>query len=179
MADLSGRRFGMLQVIDIDVAKPYCKKSYTCLCDCGKVCTRLEASLKAAARDNRIPSCGCYTAKNLRPGDAELCSKAGSSRKNSFVDGCNVQVTFRKGTFVTNTSGCQGVAWSKTANKWHVYIGYQRYRPNLGFYTSYDTAVKVRKAAEEAIRSHTFEDFYYSIRGCRLGEKQHRLAKHN
>ena len=126
--NLVGQKFGKLTVIELAVPKPYRKKSYLCKCDCGNTCIRLESTLKASLRDGRISSCGCYIKRYLQPGDSAICSKAGKCRKNTFVDECNVQMTFREGTIKTNTSGYQGVAWSNTAHKWHCYIGYKNYR---------------------------------------------------
>lgn len=170
--NLVGQKFGKLTVIELAVPKPYRKKSYLCKCDCGNTCIRLESTLKASLRDGRISSCGCYIKRYLQPGDSAICSKAGKCRKNTFVDECNVQMTFREGTIKTNTSGYQGVAWSNTAHKWHCYIGYKNYRANLGYFEDINDAARIRKLAEQAIKDGTFEDFFYNIRGYRLGERQ-------
>ena len=175
--DLTGQRFGMLVVQKLVVPKPYMKKSWLCLCDCGNTCTRLEATLKAAKRDGRTSSCGCLIKQNLTAGDSERCRKAGLHRKDSFVKDCNVQMTFRDGTISTNTSGVQGVSWSKTANKWHVYIGYQNYRANLGYYEDLEDAKKIRQLAEEALKQDTFEEFYYQVRGKKLNENTKQYFK--
>ena len=176
--DLTGQRFGMLVVQKLVVPKPYMKKSWLCLCDCGNTCTRLEATLKAAKRDGRTSNCGCLTKQTLTVGDAKRCSKAGLHRKDAFVKGCNVQMTFRDGTISTNTSGVQGVSWEKRIHKWHVYIGYQNYRANLGYYEDLEDAKKVRELAEEALKKNLFEDFYFDLRGKRLEENNTKQFKH-
>lgn len=176
-ANLVGQKFGKLTVVSLVVSTPYSKKAWLCKCDCGKVCIRLESSLKISKRDGRISSCGCYIKPNLTTGDALRCSKAGSHRKDAYVNGSNVQMTFREGTIQTNTSGCQGVSWSKTSHKWHCYVGYQNYRANLGYYEEMEDAIRIRKLAEEAIKEGTFEDFYFRIRGHHLGEKQIKQIK--
>lgn len=168
MIDRVGERVGILTVLSLEVAKPYSKRSWRCQCDCGNICTRLDSSLHNAVRDGRISSCGCYIKKNLTPGDSARCSKAGAHRKDSFFNGSNVQMTFRQGTIKSNTSGCQGVSWSKTARKWHCYIGFQTHRCNLGFYADMATAIRIRKLAEECIREGTFESFYLELRGRKL-----------
>lgn len=175
--DLTGQRFGKLIVLNLEVASPWVRRRWRCKCDCGNECSRLESTLLNSQRDNTTPSCGCFRRSFLVPGNPELCSKAGSHRKDSFVNGSNVQMTFRNGTISTNTSGCQGVSWSNTAHKWHCYIGYQNYRCNLGFYQDKEDAVKVRHFAEEAIRKDEFEDFYFKLRGYKLGEKQAKQFK--
>lgn len=45
----------------------------------------------------------------------------------------------------TNTSGCVGVTWDKSRNKWHVRFCCK----NLGRFESFEEAVKVRKEAEK------------------------------
>lgn len=170
MRDLTGRKFGMLTIVSINVPKPYVKKSWNCICDCGNTCVRNEASLIASARDGRLSNCGCVTNSYLTPGNSERCRKAGQHRQDSYVNGCNTQMVFREGTIKTNSSGYQGISWSNTAHKWHCYIGYKQYRANLGFFEHIADAVKVRKMAEDAINDDTFEDFYYALRGKHLNE---------
>lgn len=176
-SDLRGRRFGKLTVLSLEVASPCSHKRWRCQCDCGNYCSRLESTLRRAKRDRRISSCGCFIKKYLTAGDSARCSKAGLHRKDSFMNGSNIQMTLREGTITTNTSGCQGVSWSKTARKWHCFIGYQSYRANLGFYEDINDAIRIRKLAEEAIKNNEFEDFFYSIRGRHLGEKENKQFK--
>ena len=172
--DLTGQKIGMLQVKELVVAKPWKKKSYRCICDCGNECMRLHSTL---IRKEHAHSCGCITKTYLTPGDSERCSKAGKNRKNAFVNGSNVQMTFREGTISTNTSGIQGVSWGNSAHKWHAYIGYQSYRANLGFFEDMDDAIKIRKRAEDAIKNNTFEDLFFELRGYHLGEKNSKQFK--
>ena len=176
--DLTGQRFGKLIVKELVVAKPYKKKSWLCKCDCGNTCVRLEMTLKASKRDGRESSCGCKSKEYLTVGDSARCSKAGLHRKDAFVKGCNIQMTFRDGTISTNTSGVQGVSWDKRIHKWHVYIGYQNYRANLGYYADLEDAKKVRELAEEALKKNLFEDFYFELRGKRLEENNTKQFKH-
>ena len=171
--DLSGQKIDKLKIIKIIVATPYNKKSYLCKCDCGNTCTRLETTLKRKGNH----SCGCGYYKNLIPGNIELCSKAGKHRKDTFVNGSNIQMTLREGTISTNTSGCQGVSWSKSAKKWHSYIGYKQYRANLGFYEDINDAIKIRHLAENAIKNNEFEEFYYILRGNKLQDKNTKQIK--
>lgn len=175
--DLTGKRFGMLVVKELVVPKPYMKKSWLCKCDCGNECVRLEATLKAAKKHGRTSNCGCITKQNLTVGDSKRCSKAGLHRKDAFVKGCNVQMTFRDGTISTNTSGVQGVSWEKRTHKWHVYIGYQNYRANLGYYEDLEDAKKIRELAEEALKKDIFEEFYYQVRGKKLNEQTKQYFK--
>ncbi len=174
MNNLTGEKIDRLKIEEVVVQKPYSKKSYRCVCDCGNSVIRLHSTLSRKGNH----SCGrCTYYKNLIPGNIELCSKAGKHRKDSFVNGSNVQMTLRDGTIKTNTSGIQGVSWSRTANRWHVYVGYQNYRANLGFYEDLEDAKKVRELAEEAIKDNRFEDFFYNLRGFRLEDKLQKQFK--
>lgn len=47
-----------------------------------------------------------------------------------------------------NTSGVQGVSWSKIARKWHAYISLNRKRVNLGLYSNIEDAATARKKAK-------------------------------
>lgn len=170
--NLIGQKFGMLTVKELAVAKPYSQKSWLCICDCGNTCIRLETSLKVSQRDGHISSCGCLPKQNLTAGDTKRCIKAGLHRKDTFVNGCNIQMTFREGTISTNSSGTQGISYSKNNNKWHVYIGYKNYRANLGYFEDINDAIKIRKLAEEAIKNNTFEDFYFELRGKSITDTQ-------
>ena len=175
--DLSGTRIGMLTVLHPVITTPYSKKTYLCQCDCGNTCERNARTLSVAIRDGSMSSCGCYTREYLIAGDKERCREAGKHRKDANVNGSNIHMTLRQGVIQTNTSGRQGVSWSGTAHKWHVYVGYQNYRANLGFYEDMNCAIRVRDMAEAAIKDGTFEEFYYNVRGHHLGEKQKKQCK--
>ncbi len=66
----------------------------------------------------------------------------------------NLRITDHLGNIVntdllcTNTSGHKGISWNKKANKWEAYIHQNNKKINLGRYTDYDRAVKVRELAE-------------------------------
>ncbi len=53
-----------------------------------------------------------------------------------------------------NKSGITGVCWNKEVGKWHVFIEHKGATKYLGLYSSFDTAVKVRKCAEEVLGYH-------------------------
>lgn len=50
---------------------------------------------------------------------------------------------------INNTSGTTGVTWHKQTKKWIVRIQVEGKRINLGLFSNFDDAVKVRKQAEE------------------------------
>ena len=136
---------------------------WECRCDCGNTVTLQERTL---VNKTHVHSCGCYQKKNLLPGDKEVVKKAGKARaEKRNKDGCNVDMLFRERPITTNTSGVQGISWSKTANKWHVYVGYQNRRANLGFYEDINDAKEIRELALAAIREGNFEEFFFRVRG--------------
>lgn len=47
-----------------------------------------------------------------------------------------------------NTSGLQGVSWSKSAKKWHAYISFNKKRVNLGLYSNIEDAAEARRKAK-------------------------------
>ena len=161
-----GMKIDLLTLIDINRIEKHSKHYYyywNCKCDCGNSCVISETTLE---KSSHIHSCGCYPKANLIPGDKERVSKAGKARAaKRNKDGCNVDMLFRNKPISTNTSGVQGVSWSKTANKWHVYVGYQNKRANLGFIEDFDLAIKLRQAGLQAVKDGTFEEFYLSVRG--------------
>jgi len=53
-----------------------------------------------------------------------------------------------------NSSGMQGISWSKNANKWEVYIHNNCKKIHLGLFNTFEDAVKVRKSAEIKYNYH-------------------------
>ena len=143
---------------------------WKCHCICGNEVVLRERSLR---KRDHFHSCGCYFHKNLRPADTDVLVKAGKARAESRnVDGCNVDMLFRDKVISTNTSGVQGVSWSKNMSKWHVYVGYKSRRATLGYYESLEEAKRVRECAIEAIKQNNFEDYFFKIRGKEYGSYQ-------
>ena len=136
---------------------------WTCQCKCGNTCKVYEKSLLDKSRHH---SCGCYKQSYLQPGNMDLVIKAGKARANiRNKDGVNVDMLFRDNTISTNTSGVQGVSWSKSNNKWHTYVGYQGRRATLGYFEDLEDAKKVRQMCLDAIKNGTFEEFFKKLRG--------------
>lgn len=52
-------------------------------------------------------------------------------------------------TYKNNTSGCKGVSWKKSLNKWQVELNYNKKRIYLGVYSDLKEAIKIRKEAEK------------------------------
>lgn len=175
MEDLTGKRFDMLEVLEFVEHKPHGHRIWKCRCDCGKIVNRYEQGLKD---NSHFHSCGCYREQNLTPGNAELCRKAGKQRaKVRNVDGINIDMLDSSKNISTNTSGHKGISWSKTARKWHVFIGYKSYRCTLAFVEDIRDGIQLRERAYEEIQNGTFEDFFYQLRGFHIEEKLQRQVK--
>lgn len=53
-----------------------------------------------------------------------------------------------------NTSGVQGVGWSKACGKWRAYISDRNKRLHLGVFDQFEQAVEARKQAETRLNYH-------------------------
>ena len=54
-----------------------------------------------------------------------------------------------KGLLSNNTSGVTGVTWCSADNKWCARITVNKRRINLGYFNTFEYAVRARKEAEE------------------------------
>ena len=67
---------------------------------------------------------------------------------------CNLRVVTQqennknKKMHANNTSGVMGVYWNKRENRWGAFIGVNKKKIHLGYYSSIDKAISSRKAAE-------------------------------
>lgn len=165
-------KIDMLTIIRRVPNDKYRNIRFECRCDCGKLVIRSKRTLST----NRFHSCGCT--RVLTDEILRHCSDAGRARANKRnVDGINTDMLFRENNISTNTSGQKGISWSKSANKWHVYIGYKNYRCNLGYYVDMKDAIKIRDQALAAVKNNNFEEFFYQLRGFKIEEKLHKIYK--
>lgn len=173
MKDITGKRFDDLVAIKYSHRKG--KRHYwKCQCDCGNTVVISEYTLR---NKNRHHSCGCYSKQFLIPADKNHVRMIGRIRaQKRNVNGCNVDMIFG-GNIKTNTSGRKGVYMDKKYRKWGVSVGYRNYRCTLGFFDIFDEAVKMREAAEAAIKDGTFEEFFFQTRGYRMEEKLKRRER--
>lgn len=71
------------------------------------------------------------------------------NRKYNLRIGTYSNNMYNRKTGKNSTSGIVGVNWSKNENKWLARIAYDHKRINLGYFDSFDDAIKARKEAEE------------------------------
>ena len=151
---------------------------WTCRCECGNKIVLAESSLR---NPNHFHTCGHYQKQHLIPttaGDIEKTRRAGKARAlKRNKDGVNVDMLFRNTTISSNTSGIQGVSWSKSAHKWHVYVGYKNRRATLGYFEDINDAKKVRELGIEAVKEGRFEEFFRKVRGKEYSETYKECVK--
>ena len=153
--DYTGKRFGRLTV------KGYFGKSdgmhrWECLCDCGNTTIVGQTQLQSG----KTKSCGCLRAKSV-------------AENMKFVDGTSVTLLEKAGSRLvsTNTSGYNGVYFSKKARKWRAQIGFMGNNFYLGSFSNVDEAVKARKEAEKHIYAD-FLEWYYEAYAHRFAQKE-------
>lgn len=138
--NLLGQTFGYLEVIEKANSKKRGRTTRTrwkCLC---KRCSNVVDIYADSLLSGLVSSCGC-----LRK-DKEIPDKI----KEEFIDGTQISKIQSKVT-KANKSGVVGVNWDKSRNKWQASIRFRGHKYNLGRFTDFDEACKVRKEAEEKI----------------------------
>lgn len=80
------------------------------------------------------------------------------NRKSKLRIATRSQNTINRRLVSNNTSGATGVSWNKFHEKWIAYIGLNYETMHLGYFDSFDEAVKARKIAEEKY----FGEYSYS-----------------
>lgn len=148
--DLTGQRFDKLIVLrpseNIGV-----KATWVCRCGCGQEIIVRTNSL----RSGHTKSCGCaggpqYARQGL-----------------TYVDGTCVEILRSKRVQKNNTSGATGVNWVPSDRLWRANICFKGKRYHLGYYRSFEDAVKARKRAEEHLHDNFLSEFgSVQIRGA-------------
>lgn len=137
--DLTGRRFGELEVIRLsDARDKYGVKLWECLCHaCGKTTLVHGYSLL----HGHYKSCGCIQpAKRDRGVKRHIASDR--------IDGTR-RSALRQRPHRDSKSGIKGVTWMESRQKWKAYIGFRGRQITLGYFDDVNDAVAARKRAEE------------------------------
>ena len=141
--DLTGRRFGRLEVIERDALNP----SYViCRCECGTICKVKAYSLTS----NQTRSCGC-----IRRETSSATGKRTIMANNIHNDVANKKfnVIFQRIESHTinknNHTGHRGVWYNPATQKYRAYIGLRGRLIVLGNYKTLDEAVAARADGEE------------------------------
>ena len=144
LQDLTGRRFGMLTVLEY-AGKRGGAHRWRCRCDCGQETVVRHAFLVSG----HTRSCGCLQREqvldNLR-----------------LVDGTSVTLleAAKRRLIASNTSGYTGVYRNKKSQKWAAQITFKGKTYYLGSYDTLEDAVKARRKGEEL--HDDFLSWYYA-----------------
>ena len=139
--NIVGKKYGRLTVVaKTDKSDSNGNRYYDCLCKCGnhKLVTAHDLNC------GTVKSCGCLAIDS----NLILGQKLGEATRKACIDGTNVN-NLTSGKPKTNTSGTKGVTWDESRQKWVAQLCFKQKRYFLGRYSSYEDAVKARKAAEE------------------------------
>ena len=154
-ADLTGKRYGRLEVLYRDPGKA--EVYWVCRCDCGNITSVRSTSLTKGTR-----SCGCIQREvaAVRGGSTISENSRDQVELNRALN-TNIQVIKTKTPPKNNKSGVKGVSWCAERGLWEAYIQIHGKRKYLGRYGKFDEAVKARKAAEELYFEPLLEEFGY------------------
>lgn len=144
LKEFVGMRFGRL-VVTTYAGKRGGMHRWRCRCDCGKDTVVGQTLLQTG----KTKSCGCLGASRYKE-NLKLC--LGTSV--ALLEGLQNHLNSR------NTSGCTGVYWSSSAQRWNAQITFQSKTYFLGSFTNKEDAISARRNGE---RMHTdFLTWYYS-----------------
>lgn len=151
--DLSGRRFGRLQVLEPTARRDGSAVIWRCRCDCG---SEVEVSARSLLHKG-VVSCGCQRRERATTNLAgDVAEKVGQ------VEGTNLSRIASNLAQRNNRSGCRGVSWHPWPHgggKYVAVIYFKGRRYRLGFYETPEEASKAYMQAKE----HLHLDFikYY------------------
>ena len=142
--DILGHQFADLTAIEY-AGKKDGQYYWRCRCQCGKETVVRQNNLLIG----KTKSCGCLQAKVVVD-------------NMKFVDGTSVTLLEKAGKRLisTNTSGYNGVHWSKGSQKWIAQIGFKGKTYHLGSFSRIEDAVEARKKAENRIYGEFLEWYY-------------------
>jgi len=147
IADITGQRFGYLEVL-----RPTRKRSggsviWECRCRCGKIAHRSVSSLKT---NGGKQSCGCMWSE---------IAKENNKKAFHHIDGTRIESIRNQPMLQNNKSGIRGVHFDTHALKWRAVIYFKSRQIHLGLFEDIEDAAKARKTAEELYYMPVIEEF--------------------
>lgn len=142
--DLTGKKYGMLTVLEYTGEGKYHEEIWLCKCECGNIIRRKRNSLV----NNRNCNCGCYT-KEITLDHVKKANE--KLNEVDRIEGTSINKISREKPLKSNKSGYNGVSWDKSRKKWVAQIWFKNKHYYLGRYDVKEEAIKVRKEAEEKI----------------------------
>lgn len=88
-----------------------------------------------------------------------------NNRKNNLRVATPSQNGMNKSMYSNNTSGCTGVYWNKSRNRWNVIIQVNKKPKYIGMYKNFEDAKRVRKEAEDKYYGEFSYDNSQNIKG--------------
>lgn len=151
--DITGMRFGQLQVVKRTDIKNYDSYVWVCKCSCGNYINTTRSNL-IKGDITRCNECAkivrVSTGNNLY---SELMSKF-------IVEGTNIKMIQSKKLGTRNKSGVKGVCWDKSKRRWEASIGFKGKKIKLGRFKNIEDAKKAREEAEKKYFTPFIENFY-------------------
>lgn len=137
--DLAGKVFGDLTVICLsDKRSPRGERTtplWECRCTCGSTVYQATDSLKSTS----FPACGACAGKR---------NAAKARQKAGFLNGTQLSKIKDMSPAASNTSGFRGVYYDTRSGRYRARLKFKGKNLNFGYYSSFDDAVRARKAAE-------------------------------
>lgn len=148
--DLSGRVFGRLTVIRrSEKRSPRGKRTtpmWECRCQCGEITYKATDTL-TNSQESMCAKCAAeFSAQTAR-------------RAAGFADGTQITKIKDMKTGAANTSGCRGVYYEKSINKWRARLRFKGKIMSFGTFTRFEDAVDARKKAEELYFGEFLEEY--------------------
>lgn len=155
--DLTNQRFGMLTAIEVVGSSTNNGHIWRCKCDCGNY---KEIPMSTLTAGTTI-SCGCFQRGKAN----ENIKKAYKSFKDkNIVENTNIAYLTLGKPIKSNKSGVTGVCWDNNREMWKAFIGFKKKKYHLGYFKEKDSAIKVRKEAEEKIYGNFLKWYYENIK---------------
>jgi len=147
-ADISHKRFGMLEVICPSDQREGAAIKWKCKCDCGEIVYRSHRVLKAGGKNS---SCGCLIPQIRRER---------YHRPAKAVDGTFIALLESKKLRTDNKSGVRGVFYIARRDKWRAEIRFQGKTHHLGIFRTKEEAVAARTEAESRLHQPAIDRYY-------------------
>lgn len=152
--DLSGQRFGRLEVTDQYKTTKEGVASWLCKCDCGNY----KWITNSALMKHTTNSCGCLNSELASERGKKIGNQLFQSFKEMYLrDNTNIKMISKEKPQKNNKSGKTGVCWDKDLQKWRAYITFQGKRYKLGAYKDKEDAIRAREEAEEKLHKKYLE----------------------
>jgi len=150
MRDITGQRFGRLEVLEKTDARSGCNIVWKCLCSCGNICHVSGVKL----RNGHTQSCGCKHDETARKTMLQL------RETRPYVDGTDVYLISKMTVRKDNKTGTRGVHWDKGSGCYRAMITFKNKTYGLGRYRDLEKAKEARKLAEEKVFEEFLEWYY-------------------